>query len=372
MPLILNYDETRELYKICADADLVMARIGYTDQDQIHGTVRGAARFADDHGIRKLPLGIFATVGHYILQQLPRYLLADYVLPSQGGDRETYRRRVYRNARLSTGFMEVLTDPADSDYGSVFVTHHYDHGHHTLPGGIRSQDELLRVPEFLDLFSSVMFDDTHSPFADNVSNSVAYREFLESEGKKKVLEGCLEEVAAGGKGLEASAFTDPAQIEEYLEKTGFDLVVPNIGSESIHARAVGVQWQVLEGIRERGVGHRLVVHGFSSIRSLSSQEQQRLGELGVVGMNAYSYIPQAIGPKLLERAALLVKHRDGEKGYPVDFDATGAPVYEPSKDANIFFGPTLDQVRDLKVELVAESVYEILGNLGYAKLSGRT
>ena len=31
-----------------------------------------------------------------------------------------------------------------------------------------------------------------------------------------------------------------------------------------------------------------------------------------------------------------------------------------------FFGPLLDQVRDLKVRLIADSVYEILGNLGYA------
>ncbi len=36
-------------------------------------------------------------------------------------------------------------------------------------------------------------------------------------GTKKLLEGCLEEVAAGGMGLEASDFTDPSRIEEYLE-----------------------------------------------------------------------------------------------------------------------------------------------------------
>ena len=368
MPLIRNYEETVELYDVCARADLVMARIGYTDQDQIHGIVRGAARFAKEHGITRLPLGIFATVGHYILQQLPRYLLADHKLPSQGGDAATYRRRVFRNARLSTNFMEILTEEADSDYGCVAVTHHYDHGHNTLPGGVVSTDELLREVEFIDLFSSVMFDDTHSPFEENVAHSVAYREFLEGSGRRKVLEGCLEEVAAGGKGLESSSFTDPAQIEEYLERTGFQLVVPNIGTESIHAQAVGVQWEVLEGIRERGVGHQLVVHGFSSIRSLSAEEQQRLGQLGVVAMNAYSYIPQAIGPALLERAELIRRHRDDAKGYPVGFEADNQPIYNPSRDANVFFGPTLDQVRDLKVELVAESVYEILGNLGYARL----
>jgi len=50
----------------------------------------------------------------------------------------------------------------------------------------------------------------------------------------------------------------------------------------------------------------------------------------------------------------------------VDFDGDGQPVYSESRDANVFFGPVLDQVRDLKVSLIADSVYEILGNLGYA------
>ncbi len=365
MPLVLDYDATTDLYRRCADKKIVMARIGYSDQNQIQGIVRGAARFAAEHGIDVLPIGIFSTIGHYIFQQLPRYLSADHVLPSKGGDSIEYRRRVFRNARLATSFMEILTEEGDPDFGRVFISHHYDHGHHTLPGGTVSVNELLREPEFIDLFSSVMFDDTHSPFEDNVANSTAYREFLEKNGRKKVLEGCLEEVAAGGEGLAESGVTDPGQIEAFLERTGFELVVPNIGTESIHARQVGVQWGVLEEIDRRGVGNRLIVHGFSSVRKLAVEEQRRLGKLGVVGMNAWSYIPQAIGPQLLERAAKILECRDDDKGYP-EFDADGNPVYLPQVDANVFFGPILDQVRDLEVRLIADSVYEILDNLGYA------
>ena len=148
--------------------------------------------------------------------------------------------------------------------------------------------------------------------------------------------------------------------------------MPNIGTESIHARQVGVEWSVLEELSRRGVGNRLVVHGFSSIRRLSPAEQRRLGELGVVAMNAWSYIPQSIGPRLLERAARIRELHDAEKGYPVDFHPSDRPIYEPSEDANIFFGPLLDQVRDLKVRLIADSVHEILDNLGYAALGGTT
>jgi fructose-bisphosphate aldolase class II len=270
---------------------------------------------------------------------------------------------------MAVSFMDIMTESGDPDFGAVHVTHHYDHGHHTLPGGVVSQNELLRELDFIDLFSSVMFDDTHSPFDENVKNSAEYREFLLKNGKKKVLEGCLEEVAAAGEGLSESAFTDPSQIEEYLERTSFELVVPNIGTESIHAQQVGVQWSILEELEKRGVGNRLIVHGFSSIRKLDVADQRRLGPLGVVGMNAWSYIPQAIGPQLLERSKQILDSKDAKNGYPVDFDTSGNPVYSESQDANVFFGPILDQVRDLKVRLIADSVYEILDNLDYASFA---
>ena len=372
MPLILDYEPTAALYRRCADARLTMARIGYSDQHHLLGIMDGAARFAREHGIAELPLGVFSTVGHYIFQMLPRYLHAGHRLPSDGGDPAAYRQRLLRNARLATGFLATLTDAADPDYGAVHVTHHYDHGHHTLPGGVRSRNELLRDLEFIDLFSSVMFDDTHSPFADNVASSIAYRRFVEDSGRRKVMEGCLEEVAAGGMGLEESAASSPDRIEQYLARTGFELVVPNIGTESVTARQVGVQWQVLEELAARGAGHRLVVHGFSSVRRLPVAEQRRLGELGVVAMNAFSYVPQEIGRRLLEEAAAMHGAHDAERGYPIGFAADGAPRYPDaakSDDANAFFGPLLDQLRDRQTALIANSVYQILVNLGYARLA---
>lgn len=369
MPLILDPEPTRDLYDLCARNNLTMARIGYSDQNQIQGIVRGAARFAVDHNISRLPIGIFVTVGHYIMQQLPRYLEAGHVLPMNGGDSVAYRRRLLLNVKLATDFMATITDPGWSDFGAVHVTHHYDHGHHTLPGRKVSKNELLRDAEFIAYFSSIMFDDSHSPLEDNIRNSREYRQLLEERGTPRVLEGCLEEVAAGGQGLESSQFTDPNQIREYLDGTGFDLVVPNIGTESINARPVGVQWEVLEKIKELQVGNRLVIHGFSSIRTLDVAQQRRLGELGVVAMNAWSYIPQKIGTACLERSARILALRDEKNGYPVDFAAGDDPVYDPSNDANVFFGPVLDQVRDFQVREIADSVYEILDNLGYARLA---
>lgn len=374
MPLVLDYEATKCLYSRCGDAHITMARIGYSNQHHLLGIVEGAARFARDHAIDQLPIGVFSTVGHYIFQMLPRYLRADHVLPDRGGDSESYRIRLHRNGRLATGFLAVLTATGDPDYGAVHVTHHYDHGHHTLPGGRRSQNELLRDLEFIDLFSSVMFDDTHSPFEENLTNSLEYRQFIEGSGRKKVMEGCLEEVAAGGKGLKASRRSDPDNIEEYLSHTGFELVVPNIGTESITNRQVGVKWEILEELDRRGIGPQLAVHGFSSVRKLSIREQRRLGELGIVAMNAFSYIPQEIGRRVLLESASLQAGHNVDQGYPIGFRLNGKPEFlspQDQSDANKFFGPLLDQVRDLEVELIASSVYGILKNLGYHRFGNQ-
>ena len=94
MPLILDYEPTAALYRRCGEARLTMARIGYSDQHHLLGIVEGAARFARDHAVAELPLGIFSTVGHYVLQMLPRYLHAGHALPAAGGDPAAYRRRL--------------------------------------------------------------------------------------------------------------------------------------------------------------------------------------------------------------------------------------------------------------------------------------
>ena len=87
MPLVLSCEQASNLYKICSDASITMARIGYSDQHHLLGIVEGAKRFSQQYGIRQLPIGVFSTVGHYVFQMLPRYLMADHILPSEGGNK---------------------------------------------------------------------------------------------------------------------------------------------------------------------------------------------------------------------------------------------------------------------------------------------
>ena len=111
------------------------------------------------------------------------------------------------------------------------------------------------------------------------------------------------------------------------------------------------------------------------MRKLAVAEQRHLGELGVVAMNAFSYIPQEVGRRLLQEAATLHGTHDPQRGYPTGFTSDGEPRFPGPAgrgDANVFFGPLLDQIRDLQVKLIAASVYQILDNLGYARLGEET
>ena len=134
MPLILSYAESKNIYKTCGDASITMARIGYSDQHHLISIIEGGKKFSQEFGIKQLPIGVFSTVGHYIFQMLPRCLVADHVLPSEGGNKLEYQRKLHRNACLATEFMSSLTDESDVDYGNSYLTHRDDHGYHTLPG----------------------------------------------------------------------------------------------------------------------------------------------------------------------------------------------------------------------------------------------
>ena len=39
-----------------------------------------------------------------------------------------------------------------------------------------------------------------------------------------------------------------------------------------------------------------------------------------------------------------------------------------AKDANMFFGHALEYLRDLEVDMIVTSTYDILTNLGYSRL----
>jgi fructose-bisphosphate aldolase class II len=129
-------------------------------------------------------------------------------------------------------------------------------------------------------FSSVMIDGSHHSFDDNIELTkkvVAYAHKFDVsvEGELGVLAGIEDDVVA-----EKSTYTQPAEVEEFVQRTGVDSLAISIGTshgankfkpEQCTKNADGVlvppplRFDILEEIEKRIPGFPIVLHGASSV-----------------------------------------------------------------------------------------------------------
>lgn len=129
-------------------------------------------------------------------------------------------------------------------------------------------------------FSSVMIDGSAHAYEDNVALTAkvveyAHRHDVSVEGELGVLAGIEDDVEAA-----KSIYTDPAQVEDFVEKTGVDSLAISIGTshgaykfkpEQCTRNEKGVlvppplRFDILEEIERRIAGFPIVLHGSSSV-----------------------------------------------------------------------------------------------------------
>ncbi|MFA6365655.1 MAG: class II fructose-bisphosphate aldolase [Candidatus Hydrogenedentales bacterium] len=131
-------------------------------------------------------------------------------------------------------------------------------------------------------FSSVMIDGSHLPYDENVALTKKVCEYAHSrkdyvtvEGELGVLAGVEDDVSA-----EHSNYTRPAEVEDFVRKTGVDSLAISIGTshgrtkfkpEQCTRGADGVlippplRFDILEEIEKRIPGFPIVLHGSSSV-----------------------------------------------------------------------------------------------------------
>ncbi len=129
-------------------------------------------------------------------------------------------------------------------------------------------------------FSSVMIDGSAHSYDDNVALTAkvveyAHRYNVSVEGELGVLAGIEDDVEAA-----KSVYTDPAQVEDFVEKTGVDSLAISIGTshgaykfkpEQCTRNEAGVlvppplRFDILEEIERRIPGFPIVLHGSSSV-----------------------------------------------------------------------------------------------------------
>ncbi|MGA1862456.1 class II fructose-1,6-bisphosphate aldolase [Deferribacter thermophilus] len=122
-------------------------------------------------------------------------------------------------------------------------------------------------------FSSVMIDGSHLPFEENIELTRKVVEYAHQfdvtvEGELGVLAGIEEDVQA-----EKSHYTNPDEVEEFVERTGVDSLAISIGtSHGAYKFKVKpgepippLRFDILEEIERRLPGFPIVLHGASSV-----------------------------------------------------------------------------------------------------------
>lgn len=119
-------------------------------------------------------------------------------------------------------------------------------------------------------FSSVMIDGSHLPFAENIAVTKKVVEYAHSKGC--VVEGELGQLAGveDDVNVENHSYTDPSQVQEFVEKTGVDSLAIAIGtSHGAYKFKPGqkpvLKFDILADIEKRLPNFPIVLHGSSSV-----------------------------------------------------------------------------------------------------------
>jgi fructose-bisphosphate aldolase class II len=210
-------------------------------------------------------------------------------------------------------------------------------------------------------FTSVMIDGSKHAFADNIELtkkvvSYAHERGVVVEGELGRLAGIEDDVNVSA---HDSSFTDPAQVEEFVEKTGVDSLAIAIGtSHGAYKFKPGqkpnLRFDILEEVQKRISGFPIVLHGASSV----------MPELVKV-VNTYGgAMPDAIGipEDMLRKAASMAVCKIN-----IDSDlrlAFTAGVREHLAKCPDHFDPRqyLTPARDNIRELVAHKICHVLGS----------
>lgn len=268
MPIIRGRAAVVEVYRQASDRRWVVPTFCAENQTTVEAVLAACQAKAGELGVR-IPITIAITGQYLHRSQSSRY--------ARGGNALTGRM-------LFLNDCEILSRP-DGDYALVDVITHFDHGQIQYDSDVLDGD--------LDGFSSVMFDQSEVPWEENLR---ATTEFVRNYGDRVFVEGAADEVV-DAESHSHNSITTPDRAREFLERTGVDMVVANLGTEH-RASTQDLRYHP-EAARAISavIGPRLVLHGASSV---PPAELDTLFDDGVCKVNIWTTLERDSAPVLLK------------------------------------------------------------------------
>jgi fructose/tagatose bisphosphate aldolase len=196
----------------------------------------------------------------------------------------THTRQWDIGLKLFMADLNVLTAKG-SPFEKLNVILHLDHIQWD------SDDDLLKWD--MNLFSMIMFDASSLPFEENIKKTA---EFVEKNKDKIVIEGACDEIV-DATGEEKSSLTSPESAIQYLNKTGVDYIVANLGTEHRASSADLKYHSDLAKQISRYTGNILVLHGTSSV---GLDQIENLFNDGIAKVNIWTCLERDSSPVLFE------------------------------------------------------------------------
>ncbi len=219
---------TRDMFKRAMDGGYAVPAYNFNNMEQLQAVIIGCAE-------SKSPVILQVSKGarDYANQTLLRY--------------------------MAMGAVKMAREMGSN----IPVTLHLDHG-----------DSFELCKSCIEFgFSSVMIDGSHLPYEDNIKLTKQVVEFAHQsdvsvEGELGVLAGIEEHVVA-----EKSNYTDPAQVQDFVGRTGVDSLAISIGTShgaykfklKPGEKVPPLRFDILKEIEKKLPGFPIVLHGASSV-----------------------------------------------------------------------------------------------------------
>jgi fructose-bisphosphate aldolase class II len=303
---------------------------------ELEGLCMGAQAFAERHGLAEVPVAIGMT-GIYADNPQFRKLsfgcrIAENVAGLEGGD-------VREGCEIWLRHLACYEDLRGS-FPAVRVLPFIDHGWSPDP----DDDAMLHDPEVVARMAIIMYDASKYDHEENIAR---VRRYVERFGDQVVVEAAADKIydpkdIARLKLSREDQLSRPEFVEQFVRRTGVDLIVPNLGTEH---RSVGVgqaqrkyERELARAIRDR-VGPIMALHGSSC---LGGQVGTTASD-GIVKVNFYTAMAVGAGAKI---ARLLREH---------------ARLVEQEQNLWINSASWFHDVRRRHVAAVCEQMLETLG-----------
>lgn len=326
MPVIAQREATLSVLEEFRERGVCMAVLGTASPWNTEAILAAAKRFGEKHGVPSPAVSIAITYNYPHMPQAQRV---------------TRSRDPIAGFRAIWTHLKELCGRPGAPYSTVRVLPHLDHAH-------PERDEWA-LTEGLEFLASVMFDAQEYPLEQNKEMTARYvRDF----GDRVVVEGNFEGLsvatgdAHGQKALVGSEMEYAEKVAEYVDSTGVDLMVADLGTEQQSSRVGDV---IYRRDRARAItsllgASRLVLHGTSS---LSKADFGTLEEDGCIRMNMWTRIAREAGQAAAEKlAGRMEAVRRGE------FEACDSRAY-------------FDDIVDRAAEIMEET-FDLLGYRKFA------